>query len=158
MILTNGRVVFSDGIRAGLELTIDDGKIADIGVTKGAQRADVLDLAGNYVAPGFVDLHVHGALGRDTMEGTLDAFRTICNYHASGGTTSLLLTTATAPLPRILEVLRAARAARETSRSSPACTSRGHSFRASVPARNAPSSSVIRSPARSISCWNSRMW
>ena len=111
MILTNGRVVFADGIHAGLELAIHDGKIAEIGIANEASRGDALDLAGNYVAPGFVDLHIHGALGRDTMEGTADAFRTICDFHASGGTTSLLLTTATAPVPRILEVLRAARAA-----------------------------------------------
>lgn len=111
MIFANASVVFADGIRAGLELTINDGKIADIRLPDGAPRSDVVDLAGNYVAPGFIDLHIHGALGRDTMEGTADAFRTICDYHASGGTTSLLLTTATAPMPRVVEVLRAAREA-----------------------------------------------
>ncbi len=57
--------------------------------------------------PGFVDLHVHGALGRDTMEASAEAFRSICDFHASGGTTSLLLTTATAPLNEIVKVLRA---------------------------------------------------
>ncbi|PYJ08060.1 MAG: N-acetylglucosamine-6-phosphate deacetylase, partial [Verrucomicrobia bacterium] len=51
----------------------------------------------------------HGALGRDTMEATPEAFRTICDYHATGGTTSLLLTTVTAPIPKIVEVLRAVR-------------------------------------------------
>ena len=112
MILTNAQVVFADGVRADLELRIEDGKIADIGVPSSARRTDVVDLAGNYVAPGFVDLHIHGARGRDTMEGTADAFRTICDYHASGGTTSLLLTTATAPMPHVIEVLRAARAAK----------------------------------------------
>ena len=111
MILANGQVVFPDGIRAGLELTINGGKIADIAARSGQPRSGVLDLAGNYVAPGFIDLHIHGALGCDTMEATPDAFRTICDYHASGGTTSLLLTTATAPMRRIVEVLRAARAA-----------------------------------------------
>ena len=111
MILTNASVVSADGIHAGLELTINDGKIARIGVRDAAMRRDAVDLAGNYVAPGFIDLHIHGALGRDTMEGSADAFRTICDYHATGGTTSLLLTTATAPMPRFVEVLRAARAA-----------------------------------------------
>jgi N-acetylglucosamine-6-phosphate deacetylase len=68
-----------------------------------------IDLQGNYLAPGFIDLHIHGALGRDTMEASPEAFRAICNYHASGGTTSLLLTTVTAPLEEILSVLRAVR-------------------------------------------------
>src|SRR5262249_54294186 len=65
------------------------------------------DLRGNYLAPGFIDLHVHGALGRDTMEASAEAFRIICDYHAGGGTTSLLLTTTTAPIPKILDVLNA---------------------------------------------------
>jgi len=52
---------------------------------------------------------VHGALGRDTMEGSAEAFRSICDFHASGGTTSLLLTTATAPLNEIVKVLNAVR-------------------------------------------------
>src|SRR5213076_1982530 len=48
---------------------------------------------------------------RDAMEATAEAFGKICDYHASGGTTSLLLTTVTAPIPEIVEVLRAVRAA-----------------------------------------------
>jgi N-acetylglucosamine-6-phosphate deacetylase len=69
-----------------------------------------VDLAGNYLAPGFIDLHIHGALGRDTMEATPESFRAICDYHATGGTTSLLLTTVTAPISEIVSVLRAVRA------------------------------------------------
>jgi N-acetylglucosamine-6-phosphate deacetylase len=43
------------------------------------------------------------------MEASPEAFQTICGYHASGGTTSLLLTTVTAPIPEIVNVLRAVR-------------------------------------------------
>lgn len=66
-----------------------------------------MDLRGNYLAPGFIDLHIHGALGRDAMEASPDAFQTICQHHASGGTTSLLLTTVTAPIREIVNVLHA---------------------------------------------------
>jgi len=52
---------------------------------------------------------VHGALGRDTMEASAEAFRAICDFHASGGTTSLLLTTATAPIEKIIAALNAVR-------------------------------------------------
>ena len=106
MILTNGRVVFPDGVREGVDVVIAGNKIAE--PTRGEE---VIDLAGNYLAPGFVDLHIHGAVGRDTMEGNAEAFRAICDYHASGGTTSLLLTTATAPITQIVDILRAARTA-----------------------------------------------
>ncbi len=119
MILTNARLIFPDGIRDGLEVVVEGGKIAEIRPPAPRLRRtdeqtrtsskDVVDLDGNYLAPGFIDLHVHGALGRDTMDSSAEAFRTICDFHASGGTTSLLLTTATAPLENIVDVLKAVR-------------------------------------------------
>ena len=110
MIFTNARLIFPNGIRDGLEVVVEEGKIAAIGERSLAYRKhEVMDLNGNYLAPGFIDLHVHGALGRDTMEASAEAFRSICDFHASGGTTSLLLTTATAPLDEIVKVLQAVR-------------------------------------------------
>jgi N-acetylglucosamine-6-phosphate deacetylase len=110
MIFTNARLIFPDGIRDGLEVVVEEGKIAAISERSSAHRKhEIVDLHGNYLAPGFIDLHVHGALGRDTMEASAEAFRSICDFHASGGTTSLLLTTATAPLNEILKVLQAVR-------------------------------------------------
>jgi N-acetylglucosamine-6-phosphate deacetylase len=110
MIFTNARLIFPDAIRDGFEVVIEDGKIAGIGQqSRACSEADVVDIRGNYLAPGFIDIHVHGAHGRDTMEASAKAFRTICDFHASGGTTSLLLTTATAPPDRIVEVLDAVR-------------------------------------------------
>jgi N-acetylglucosamine-6-phosphate deacetylase len=109
MIFAKARLILPDGIRDGLEVVVEGGKIAEI--REQSPSADAIDLRGNYLAPGFIDLHIHGALGRDTMEATPEAFRAICDYHATGGTTSLLLTTVTAPIAEIVEVLRAARAA-----------------------------------------------
>ena len=117
MIFTNARLIFPDGIRDGLEVVVEEGKIAAIRpptprLRRTGERVrgkEVIDLNGNYLAPGFIDLHVHGALGRDTMEASAEAFRSICDFHASGGTTSLLLTTATAPLDEIVKVLQAVR-------------------------------------------------
>jgi len=109
VILTNARLIFPDGIRDGLEVVAERGKIAAIRDQAPARSEDIVDLHGNYLAPGFIDLHVHGALGRDSMEASSEAFQAICDYHASGGTTSLLLTTATAPLDRITDVLNAVR-------------------------------------------------
>ncbi len=107
MIFSNARLILPDGIRDDLELVVADGNISAL---RERSTSDAIDLGGAYLAPGFIDLHVHGALGRDTMEATADAFRAICDYHASGGTTSLLLTTATAPISEIVNVLRAVRA------------------------------------------------
>lgn len=109
MIFANARLIFPDEVRDGLELVAHEGKIMAIREQTQARGEEVVDLAGNYLAPGFIDLHVHGALGRDSMEGSDEAFRTICDFHAKGGTTSLLLTTATAPLETLDRVLRAVR-------------------------------------------------
>jgi N-acetylglucosamine-6-phosphate deacetylase len=116
MIFGNARLIFPDTIREGLEIVTREGKIAEIRQQTRAPAKDVVDLDGNYVAPGFVDLHLHGATGRDTMEASAEAFRAICDFHANGGTTSLLLTTATAPIDKIVEVLNAVRNCRSSIR------------------------------------------
>ena len=112
MIFRNARLIFPDGIRDGLEVEARGGRITAIRPTTTSTAEEAIDLSGNYLAPGFVDVHIHGAIGRDTMEASADAFETICRYHASGGTTSLLLTTATAPMKAILDVVAAARRCR----------------------------------------------
>ncbi|MGH7936085.1 MAG: amidohydrolase family protein, partial [Chthoniobacterales bacterium] len=111
MLYTNGRLVFPDRVADGFSLRVAAGKIAEIGELAPQRGEELVDLGGNFLAPGFIDLHVHGALGRDTMDGTTEAFRAICNYHASGGTTSVCLTTVTAPLEEVVRVVRAIEAA-----------------------------------------------
>src|SRR2546421_784577 len=115
MIFKNGRLIFPNGVRDGLDLLVEDGMITGIRAQAHAMGEKVVvDLEGNYLAPGFVDLHVHGAKGRDTMQASAKAFRTICDYHASGGTTSLLLTTATAPIKSIIKVVNEVREAKSS--------------------------------------------
>ena len=62
----------------------------------------------HYLLPGFIDLHVHGAGGQDVMQAG-DATRVIARMHAQHGTTSLLATTMTAPLPDIERALAGVR-------------------------------------------------
>lgn len=69
----------------------------------------VVDGGGAYLAAGFVDLHVHGAMHRDAMEGTEEAFDEILRFHAGGGTTAVALTTTSATQEEILRVLSTAR-------------------------------------------------
>lgn len=113
MIFTNGRIIFPQGIEEGVDVICTGGRITQLSSAPQHARAETIDLQGHYLAPGFIDLHVHGALGRDTMEASIDAFRAICAYHRTGGTTSLLLTTATAPRDEIAKVLQAVRNCRD---------------------------------------------
>jgi N-acetylglucosamine-6-phosphate deacetylase len=110
MIFKNGRLIFPNGVRDGLDLLVEEGMITAIRPQVPAMGEQVVDLEGNYLSPGFIDLHVHGGMGHDAMEASPKAFRAICDYHASGGTTSLLLTTATATIKAILKVVNEVRA------------------------------------------------
>jgi N-acetylglucosamine-6-phosphate deacetylase len=56
----------------------------------------VIHEPGASVAPGFIDLHVHGARGRDLMDGTLESLQTVAETLARHGTTSFLATTLSA--------------------------------------------------------------
>ncbi|RYD71170.1 MAG: N-acetylglucosamine-6-phosphate deacetylase, partial [Verrucomicrobiaceae bacterium] len=115
MLLRNARLILTDRILSRADVRVTDGKIADISESELPQLADeeLLDLGGRFLAPGFIDLHIHGALRRDTMEADPEAYRTTCKFHASGGTTALNLTTATAPSEQILRVLETVKVARK---------------------------------------------
>jgi len=69
--------------------------------------AEIIDAGGLYLAPGFVDIHIHGGAGSDFMDATDADIKTVFRYHAAHGTTSLCPTTATAPLAEILAALEA---------------------------------------------------
>jgi N-acetylglucosamine-6-phosphate deacetylase len=83
----------------GCLLHINRGKIQAIIATpenSGVAPSCWVREPGTIVAPGFVDLHVHGAGGRDAMEGTEDAIRTMSHVLARHGTTSYIATTMSA--------------------------------------------------------------
>ena len=107
MQLTNARLILPDVIREG-SLTLREGRIANVGrAHPKARDKERLDLKGGFLAPGFIDLHIHGAVGHDTMEATPEAFKAITDFHLRGGTTSLTLTTLTAPHADIMRTLEA---------------------------------------------------
>ena len=64
-----------------------------------------------FILPGFVDLHVHGGGGSDTMEGP-EAVAQLARFHACHGTTALLPTTVTAPAADLLRATDGVAAAR----------------------------------------------
>ncbi len=63
-----------------------------------------------FIAPGLIDVHVHGGGGGDTMDG-LDGLEQMTKYHAKHGTTALLATTITNPWLNIIKALKAIRVA-----------------------------------------------
>ena len=111
MILAGANLVLEDRILPRGHIRVQGGTIAEISRESLAPEPneEVRDLIGLFIAPGFIDLHIHGALGRDTMEATPEAFETVCRHHTAGGTTALCLTTVAAKLDKLQAVLAAAR-------------------------------------------------
>lgn len=65
------------------------------------------DARGGYIVPGFIDVHVHGGGGGDTMEGTPAALAKMAATHARHGTTAFLATTVTAAQPSLIAAAEA---------------------------------------------------
>jgi N-acetylglucosamine-6-phosphate deacetylase len=91
-----GTIILEDRLLDSARVKVDGTRIAAIETGVAKSSLPSIDLEGGYLAPGFVDLHVHGGDGSDFMDGTPEAFRNACRAHARHGTTSLLPTTTVA--------------------------------------------------------------
>lgn len=91
-----GHILTPDGFVAGRLRAAEDGRILAIQGDP-VDLARVRDAATPMLLPGFIDSHVHGGGGRDTMQGG-GAVTGIAQTHARHGTTSMLATTMTAPI------------------------------------------------------------
>lgn len=67
----------------------------------------VIDVGGANVLPGFIDVHVHGAVGHEVMDGNVHGLTAMSNFFASHGVTSFLATTLTAPTDGTMTALHA---------------------------------------------------
>jgi N-acetylglucosamine-6-phosphate deacetylase len=93
-IISNGTVIVDDGVIT----TVAQG---DIDVDDALE----VDARGQYIAPGFIDIHVHGGGGHDFMDGNENAFLKIAETHAQYGTTAMLPTTLTSTHEQLLYTL-----------------------------------------------------
>lgn len=97
LLLANCRLYTAAVDAAPVDVLLRDGIIAEIGGSAPGDDVPILDAAGRTLAPGLIDLHVHGAGGADLMDGTPDALRTISRTLARLGTTAFLGTTFATP-------------------------------------------------------------
>jgi N-acetylglucosamine-6-phosphate deacetylase len=89
-------------------ILIDGDRIAQMGMgpAPAFESAQVINGAGQTVLPGFIDLHVHGGVGHDTMDGTPEALQAFAQLFATCGVTSFLATTMTGSKPDIDRALK----------------------------------------------------
>lgn len=105
LVIKNGRIINEGKILEGKNIVIDGGKIVSISDSVPA-GAEIIDAAGNFVSPGFIDIHIHGAQGCDTMDGTFESTNTISKAIARHGVTSFLSTTMTVSKSEIRDALK----------------------------------------------------
>jgi N-acetylglucosamine-6-phosphate deacetylase len=110
--IINGRIVTPYGIIENGAILIKGTKIDFVGDKSHSVTGNVIDAGGKWILPGFIDIHCHGGMGCDVMDGTLSDVETIAKYHASGGTTAFLPTTASSTIESILQALEAIHQAR----------------------------------------------
>ncbi len=103
----NGKVLIGDVIRDDVVVLFDE-RIRSIDSTPGA-AVQLIDLAGHYLFPGLIDIHIHGAGGGDVMQATAAAYQKISRTLAKFGVTRFLATTMTMPMTTIKRALTVAR-------------------------------------------------
>lgn len=96
-------------------VVIQDGKITEVewGDYPSDEPCEMIDAAGNYVSPGFIDLHTHGAGGHDFMDGSVEAYLKAAEMHARHGSTYILPTTLTSTNESLYHTFDLFRQARE---------------------------------------------
>ena len=115
--ITNGKIVLPDGVVCGKHLAFDadSGKICGVADELPAD-ANVIDAAGNYVAPGLVDIHIHGYLGEDTCDAKPEGIKKMAYGVIQNGVTAFLPTTMTVSKDQIVAALDAVRSVKEESK------------------------------------------
>ena len=103
MIIRNCNIIYEDKIEKG-SILIRDGKIEKINPVNIVD--EVFDANGLYLSPGFIDIHIHGAGGYDTMDGNVAALNSISKVIVEHGTTSFLPTTMTVSIEEINSAMK----------------------------------------------------
>ena len=109
LLFQNG-LVYLDGRFRSASLLVRDGKIAAVDAPA-PPDCRVIDLAGNMLVPGFLDIHTHGGGGIDVNAADAEGFKTISRFFAAQGVTGWLCSILTDSEERTLQAIGEARAA-----------------------------------------------
>ena len=104
-IIENGYILFDQKILANGCMSDFENALMQLNLTR--KDVEITEGAGQLVSPGFVDIHMHGAGGSDTMDGTQEALETISDTVFKSGVTRFLATTMTMPSDQIKTALEA---------------------------------------------------
>ncbi len=114
--IKNGKYILPDGILENVVLAYDEKICGFTTVEEIPADAQVIDANGGYVAPGLVDIHIHGYLGEDTSDGKADGIFKMANGIMKNGVTAWCPTTMTVSSEEINTALEVVRSLKEKSK------------------------------------------
>lgn len=114
--IVNGKIVLKDHIVEGAALLFDKSIAGIVSPQSLSDDVQIIDAKGGYVAPGLIDLHIHGYLGKDVCDGSEDSIRTIAGGLIQNGVTGFLPTTMTEDMAIIRKALTVCRDLKEQSK------------------------------------------
>jgi N-acetylglucosamine-6-phosphate deacetylase len=104
-LLTGGRIITPRGVVSPGWILLAGNLIDAVGTGDGPDQSapgqPAVDLRGQWVLPGLIDVHVHGGGGTSFTEGTADDARKTAEFHRSHGTTTMLASLVTAPIAEL---------------------------------------------------------
>ena len=107
MLIKNIKIITPDEVLKGYGVLIKEGIISNIDLEEklSGENHELINGQGNYLSPGFIDIHNHGNSGFDIMESTQEALEEISKYHIKNGVTSYLASILSAPYDGILKAI-----------------------------------------------------
>ena len=113
--IVNGKIILKDKIIENFAILYTDKIIDIVQNNEICDNAEIIDANGGYVAPGLIDLHIHGYLGKDVCDGEEASIRTISKGLLANGVTGYLPTTMTEDMSVIRKALEVCRELQEES-------------------------------------------
>ena len=105
--IINGKIITPFHIIHGGCICIENGIILEVSENNiHFPNAEIINAQENYISPGFIDLHTHGAGGSDFMDGTVEAYLQIAETHAQHGVTGLYPTTLASTNEELLKTFK----------------------------------------------------
>lgn len=114
--IVNGKIVLKDRVAEDMALIYSDVIEGIVPCEKVPADAEIIDAKGGYVAPGLIDIHIHGYLSKDVCDGEPDSIRTIAGGIVKNGVTGFLPTTMTVDMKVIKKALEVCRDLKEESK------------------------------------------
>jgi len=114
--IVNGKIILKDCILENKALLYSDVIEGIVSKKDIPCDAEIIDAFGRYISPGFIDLHIHGYLGKDVCDGEEESIRTISEGIVRNGVTGFLPTTMTVDMKVIKKALDVLRNLKEESK------------------------------------------